>query len=64
MFCERTRTNGASRKNRRGKFVMKKALLTIALTLLACATVFPQAGKPLLRKPTLSKTQIVFVYAG
>ncbi len=43
---------------------MKKVFLTIALTLLACATVFPQAGKPLLRNPTLSKTQIVFGYAG
>jgi tricorn protease len=43
---------------------MKKTILTLALALLTCATVFPQTSKLLLRQPTLSKTHIVFVYAG
>jgi tricorn protease len=43
---------------------MKQILLTLALTLLACVTAFPQTGKQLLRQPTMNKTHIVFVYAG
>src|SRR5215210_5722834 len=44
---------------------MKKALLTTLLLLALSSIGLAQADKPmLLQKPTLSNTQIVFVYAG
>ncbi|HEV8484721.1 MAG TPA: PDZ domain-containing protein [Blastocatellia bacterium] len=44
---------------------MKKAILTLVLLLAAAGGCFGQTDKPLLmRDPTLSSTQIVFVYAG
>src|SRR5438309_7361155 len=43
---------------------MKKAILLLALLISIASTSFAQSNKLLLRKPTLSKTQIVFVYAG
>ncbi len=46
---------------------MKKIFLTLALTLLVNVTAWPQSsqtGKMLFRNPTMSKTHIVFVYAG
>src|SRR5262249_14171716 len=44
---------------------MKKALLSVLLLLVLTGLAIAQTDKPLLmRKPTLSKTQIVFVFAG
>src|SRR5215213_6259104 len=44
---------------------MKRVFLTLSLLLGAAGSVLAQAGAPsLLQKPTASRTQIVFVYAG
>ncbi len=44
---------------------MKKTILALSLLLLTASLCFAQANNtPLMRNPTLSKTQIVFAYAG
>ena len=44
---------------------MRKAIISLVLLLAVCEPWFCTDGKPLLlREPTLSKTHIVFAYAG